>query len=97
MNHLTRPREICPREPLEIRLGRVLSALLEILECSAEETFDSLVEQAGTDRRNPQMHAADAALQVALACRRLNRELRHYHNTHWWEIDDQSDADDGSW
>jgi len=78
------PTHYREREPYEIEFGRVVSAVIEILERDMDEAFQDLVHRAGTHRFAPEHQAAQAANRIVVLCRRLGEALRRYQNHARW-------------
>lgn len=82
------------RDPHEVDFARALTALLHVLERDMDDAFTFLLHDARTDPKRPRYRAARAANRIALACRRLVDEIHRYHNTRWWDHDEDFDDDE---
>ena len=68
------------RMSFEVESNQVAIALADLLARQMDDVFLYLVEDAGTDPRDPIHRTAEAANRIVVLCRRLADEIRRYQH-----------------
>ena len=68
------------RMSFEVEFNQVAIALADLLARQMDDVFLYLVEDAGTDPRDPIHRTAEAANRIVVLCRRLADEIRRYQH-----------------